>query len=158
LHEDLGAVHLAKEELWGTYDQSKHRSDLAAKWLKNASAELGTWLTRRLQSVPFRYPDGWEKRAQADQTIRNDLREQVARFLTAHPTEDTRLARERHLVFFIARKLVEEYAKSVLAERTRDLASSLRISIQSGRDLIDQAPRAYPALEICKNASVRSLA
>ena len=152
LHEDLEAVRLAKEGLWGSYERSKQESELAAKSLKNASADLGTWLTRRLKSIPFRHANGWEKRVQADQAIRNDLRSKVARFLTAHPIEDPRLAGEQDLEFFIARRLVEEYAESVLAERTRDLASLPRFFIRSGRELIDQAPRKFPALEICEKA------
>lgn len=151
-HEDLEAARLAKEGLWGSYEESKRRADLAAKWAKSASADLGTWLTRRLRSVPFRSPDGWKKKAQADHSIRIDLEAKVARFLTTRPVEDKGFAKERTLAFFIAKRLVEEYANYVLAERTEVLGSQPRFLIRSGRDLVDQSPRAFPALEICEDA------
>ena len=151
-HEDLEAARLAKEGLWGSYEESKRRGDLAARWVESASADLGTWLTRRLRSVPFPSPDGWMRKVQADHSIRIDLKAKVDRFLTTRAVEDKGLAKEPKLVSFIEKKLVEEYAKYVLAERTEVLASQPRFSIRSGRDLINQAPRAFPALEICENA------
>jgi len=151
-HEDLEAARLAKEGLWSSYERSKRRSDLAAKWLEIAFAELGIGLTRRLQSLPFRHPDHWEKRVQADANIRDYLRDRVARLLTAYAAEDTRLATERNLVFFIAKKILEENIGAFLAERIGGVGLQPRFSIRNGRDLIDQASKAYPALEICERA------
>ncbi len=151
-HQHLEAARIDNEGLWRRYEQSRQKSRQAAGWLENASQELGTWLNRRLRDVPFRHPECWKEKVQADSSLRAELKVKVERFLTSYAVGGSHHNDYHGQVVFIAAKLLTTQADFVFADRTAECASDPLLSIYNGRDLIDYASQVYPKLEIGEDA------
>ena len=165
--------HISGAVSWREYERLKSDGKLVERWYDDALSELTPRLVSRLIKRPYRDDPGtWLKRVGDDASVRTDMQEKVARFLPSRPVKDRRLERDPLCTDYIARKLVNAAAGHILEERgggyVRDpdhvqgpgewISEPQSASIRSGWDLVNQAARLYPAVEICDGARSQILA
>jgi hypothetical protein len=154
-HSDLEAARLAgyqNDELWNSYLSSRDHKTVVAHWLaKISDSEVRRWLHKLLNDLLPRSPKDFLTNAPADPKILAKALSRIDPYLEAHPNDNHHLARDRRCSEFIARSLIKVVADDVFGERFGPEPEQ-RPSIRNGLDLIAQADRMYPKIEICEVA------
>lgn len=149
-HDELFAARLGADSLWNEYMKSRGRRHKAADWSSVVLSERSPELKVRLNNNgPYRDRERWMKWAHGPENLER-VKEKVTISLRQFLSKDRPLSQDHNCIEFIARYLIKEVADDVSKERYGPDPD--RSSIRTGRDLIAQAARVYPKIEICEEA------
>ncbi len=153
---DLEAAWLSgsqNDDLWKSYQRSRNDRAVVARWIDELSdSEERSWLYQFVHGRLPRSQKNFLTNVRTDPTIIARVIKRIEPYLRARRSVNNRLAQHTEAVpNFIARSLIKIVADDLCKECWGPDAEQ-RPSIRSGLDLIAQAARVYPKIEICEEA------